>query len=123
MFQSQVEAKRLLVGKVISQAQADEVPLLSIERTMLSWSESDSGFVADPGLPKQLAAEISDEDYERKVVELLARSYRADLSSDGDAAGRWQEASKVLHEGDHYILVMLDAAVGNPLKRWWQFWR
>ena len=74
-------------------------------------------------MPEQLTSEISDEEYEKKVKGLLARSFRADVSGDPTAAARWKQASELLHKGDHYILVMLDEAVGSRLKRWWQFWR
>jgi hypothetical protein len=90
---------------------------------MLSWSESDPDCVLDPQLPAQLAAEISDEEYEKKVTGLLARRFSAEVAVEPAAEAQWKQAAQVLHQGDHYILVMLDAAVGNRLKRWWQFWR
>jgi hypothetical protein len=90
---------------------------------MLSWSESDPDFVVDPQLPGRLASEISDEAYEKKIGGLLARSFAADEAVNPAAAEQWRQASEVLHQGDHYILVMLDEAIGRRLKRWWQFWR
>jgi hypothetical protein len=44
---------------------------------------------------------------------LIARSFDADVSGDPTAAARWQQPSEVLHKGDHYILVMIDEAVGS----------
>ena len=123
MVHSQTEAKRFFVQKVVSQAQVDSVPLSDAERRMLSWSESDPDFVVDRQLPDQLASEISDEEYEKKVSGLLARSFGADVEADATAEARWKQASEVLHNGDHYILVMLDQAVNTRMKRWWQFWR
>jgi hypothetical protein len=29
----------------------------------------------------------------------------------------------VLKQGHHYILIMIDRAVGTKLKRWWEFWK
>jgi hypothetical protein len=29
----------------------------------------------------------------------------------------------VLKQGDHYILIMIDRAVGTKLKRWWESWK
>jgi hypothetical protein len=51
---------------------------------------------------------------------LLARRFAAEVDS---AEAQWKQAAEVLHQGDHYILIMLDEAVGSRLKRWWQFWR
>ena len=123
MVRSQSEAKRFFVDKVVARAGVERVSLSDAERQMLSWSESDPDFVVDPRLPDQLASEISDDEYERKVVGLLARSFAADVAVRPTAEGQWKQAAEVLHQGDHYILIMVDEAVGGRLKRWWQFWR
>jgi hypothetical protein len=123
MVHSQTEAKRLFVEKVVTQARLEGVSLSDAERTMLSWSESDPDFVVDPQLPARLAAEVSDQEYEKKVTGLLARRFAAEVDSDPAAKAQWKQAAEVLHQGDHYILIMLDAAVGGRLKRGWQFWR
>lgn len=34
----------------------------------------------------------------------------------------WKQARSVLGQGDHYLLVMIDRAVGRQLKPWWKFW-
>ena len=121
-MQSQTEAKRFFVDKVLRQAHAEGVRLSEAEHQMLSWSESDPDFVVDPQLPRQLASEMSDEAYEEKIGGLLVRSFATDEAANPAAAEQWKQASEVLHQGDHYILVMLDEAIGGRLKRWWQFW-
>jgi hypothetical protein len=123
MVHSQTEAKRLFVERVMMQARLEGVSLSDAERTMLSWSESDPDLVVDPQLPKTLAAEISDEAYERKISGLLVRRFAAEVDQDPGAEAQWKQAVEVLRQGDHYIIIMLDAAVGNRLKRWWEFWR
>jgi hypothetical protein len=123
MVHSQTEAKRLFVEKVVMQARLEGVSLSDAERTMLSWSESDPDFVIDPQLPERLAAEISDEEYEKKVTGLLVRRFAAEVGQDPGSDAKWKQAAEVLRQGDHYILIMLDAAVGSRLKSWWQFWR
>ena len=90
---------------------------------MLSWSESDPGFKPDPALVDQLAAEISDEEYEAKVAGLLQRSYRHDVASNSGARHTYQQAYAVLGEGDHYLLVMIKRGLGRQLRPWWAFWR
>jgi hypothetical protein len=79
MFRTQAEAKRFFVSKVVGQARVESMTLSDAEQRMLSWSESDPDFVADPRLPEQLAAKISDKDYETKIVGLLWRSFSADV--------------------------------------------
>ncbi len=76
MIQTQSDAKRIFVEKVLTEAQMEGVSLTEAERRMLSWSESDPDFKADPVLVEQLATEMSDEEYESKVARLLEAAYR-----------------------------------------------
>jgi len=119
----QTEAKRFFVDKVVAQARAEGMTLSGVELRMLSWSESDPDLVVDPELPARQAFEISDEEYEKKIAGLLSRCFKADVEKEPEAEAQYREAASVLRQGDHYILVMVDDAVGRQLKRWWQFWR
>jgi hypothetical protein len=123
MVRTQSEAKRFFVDKVVEQARAERTSLSDAERQMLSWSESDPEYDVDPTLPGRLESEMSDEEYETKVAGLLTRSFAADVAARPEAASAWKQAAEVLNEGDHYILMMVDEAIGRRLKRWWQFWR
>jgi hypothetical protein len=92
MARTQSEAKHFFVEKVVAQARAEQVALSNAERQMLSWSESDPDFVVDPNLPKQLASEMPDEDYEQKIAGLLARSFAADVRANREAKRQWRQA-------------------------------
>ena len=123
MVRTQTEAKRFFVDKVVAQARVEGVTLSNAEREMLSWSESDPEFVVDPELPERLADEVSDEDYERKIVGLLSRCFKTEVERTPEAEAQWKQAASILRQGDHYILVMLDQAVGRQSRPWWQFWK
>ena len=123
MVRTQTEAKRFFVDKVPAQAGYEGMALSDAEQKMLFWSESDPDWVVDLELPERLAAEISDEDYEKKIAGLLSRAYRAEIARSQEARDQWKQASDVLHQGDHYILIMLDQDLaGLQTKRWWKFW-
>lgn len=123
MVHTQAEAKQFFAGKAVERAQLEGSPLSNAEQRMLWWSESDPAFSADSALGEQLASEISDEQYEAKIAGLLKRSFAADVAAGIDARSIWQQARSVLNQGDHYILVMVDRAIGSELKKWWQFSR
>jgi hypothetical protein len=123
VFTSQGQAKRFFVDRIVTQAATEGRPLSDAERQMLSFSESDPEFVVDPGLVERLQAEITDEHYEAKVADLLQRAWKHDLASDPHARERYSEAFGVLNQGDHYVLVMIDRALGRELRPWWAFWR
>lgn len=122
MAESQSQAKRLFADRVIQQASSEGIPLSAAERQMLFWSESDDEFKAGSPLPTALAAELSDEEYEAKICGLLRRRFQADLSSGTRARERWRRALAVLQQGDHYITVMVDRAVGSKVKPRSQIW-
>jgi hypothetical protein len=122
MFHTQSEARRFFVDRIIQQAETEHVKLSEDEREMLLWSESAPDSVADPELVGRLEAEISDADYESKIAGLVQRSFAADVAVDHQTKQRWRQAWTVLNHGDHYILVMINAAVGKHVKPWWRFW-
>lgn len=117
------EAKAFFADKVAQQARSEGLRLSDAERRMLSWSESDPDFIAEPGLADQLALEMSDEEYEAKIAGLLERSFESNVAADPAARKAWRQMHAALSEGDYYILIMIDRAVGAKLRPWWQFWR
>ena len=122
MVETQSDARRFFIDKIVHQAAVDSVTLSDDERQMLRWSESAPDSVADSELAQRLAAAISDSDYESKIAGLLSRSFSREVTSDRQAKDAWRQAWSVLKRGDHYILIMIDQAVGRRLKPRWQFW-
>jgi hypothetical protein len=118
-FDTQTAAKQFLVARIIEQAERDGVTLTKAERHMLSWSESDPDFVPDPRFVEAQQAEILETEFETKVAGLIGRAYDRDLAESGEARSRYRAARSKLNEGDHYILVMVDRALGRKLRRWW----
>jgi hypothetical protein len=126
MFQTQGEAKRFFVQKVIEQAESEGAPLSNEERGMLSWSETDPELTLTAAernaLVAQLASEVSDDEYEASMAELVKRAFERDVTADSGAKARWQQAFSKLGEGDHYISVILAQALGRTLKKGWLSW-
>jgi hypothetical protein len=112
MFATEGEAKRFFIEKIVAQAVGEAAPLSPAQRWMLGFSESDPAFVIDPQLVADRESEISDEDYETKVADLLTRSYERDVVSGAAARSLYREAQARLAEGDHYISLMIDRALG-----------
>ena len=123
MFTSQGQAKRFFIEKIVAQAQNDGTPLSDSERQMLGFSESDPECVVNPDVVEKLQREISDEDYEAKVARLLERSWNRDVETDSTARDVYKHAFSVLSQGDHYLLLMIERAIGRHLRPWWAFWR
>jgi hypothetical protein len=122
MVDTQSDARRFFIDKIVHQAAVESVSLSDDERQMLRWSESAPDSVADSELAQRLAAAISDREYESKIAGLLSRSFSREVAADRHAKDAWQHAWSVLKRGDHYILIMIEHAVGRRLKPRWQFW-
>jgi hypothetical protein len=117
VIQRESEAKDFFVSAILSQAAREGVALSDDERWMLRFSESDPGFVVDPARMQQLEAEMSDQAYEAKVTGLIRRAYEHDRRQNSDADATYHEARGVLGRGDHYLLVMIDQALGAVPQR------
>lgn len=122
MVETPNEARRFFIDKIFHQARTENVALSDDERQMLMWSETAPDSVSDPELAERLAAVISDADFESKIAGLLSRSFSREVTSDSHARDAWRQAWSVLKRGDHYILIMIDQAIGNQLKARWQLW-
>ncbi|MGE5100282.1 MAG: hypothetical protein ACM3SX_09870 [Deltaproteobacteria bacterium] len=117
---AQTQARQFFEDKIVQQARAEGVVLSADERLMLKWSESAADSIADPELVERLAAQISDEDYEAKIAGLLSRCYATEIDADRGAKKAWAEAFATLNRGDHYVLVMINRALGRQLTPWWK---
>jgi hypothetical protein len=113
LFSSQRAAKAFFIERILAQAEAEGVQLSENERWMLRFSESDPDFAVDSARVGDLEAEVPEEDYERKIAGLVHRAYQADARASGSATAQYREAAAVLHQGDHYLLVMIDRALGS----------
>lgn len=125
MFPDQFAAKAFFVDRVTAQAETEGVTLSRAERNQLSWTEVEGGFEIDFELLDEFDAETDAATYEAKVAGLLSRAYEHDIASDPKAHQRYVAANEALEGRDHYIMIMIDAALGKvigPKKPWWQFW-
>lgn len=120
-FETQADAKRFIVEKVLEQARIEGVNLSEAERYNLSWSESDPDFKVDYELSQALEDEIGADKYEAKISGLIKRAFERDVASHFDVKSIYREAYAKMREGDHYILVIMKKAFGLKISKWWPF--
>jgi hypothetical protein len=114
------EARRFFIDRLIAEAERSGVALSVNERKTLDWSEVEPGCVSDPTVAEALSQEISDEAYEAKICRLLEAAYEHDVTADAGAKAAYRDAYSLLKQGDYYLLVMIEEALGRRLRRWWQ---
>lgn len=116
-FVSETPAKAFFMSKILQQAEQEGIILSKAQRYVLSWSEGDPSFVLDNELNKQFEKEITQPEFEKKIQTLIKQAYERDISKEKDMKETYREAYKVLKQGDHYILIMIDAAIGSKLRK------
>lgn len=110
------EAIDFLVQEIAFEAQAEGIPLSNLERRMLYFTETGDA-IEDPGaLNEEFAAQYRTAEYETKISRLVAHAYRRIKRESPAKLELWNGALRVLHEGDHYILVFCKRP--NPGKPW-----
>lgn len=100
------EAKDFLVQQAAQQAALDNVPFSDLERRMMYFTESGDCPEDPTELNHAFEAQYKMDEYEAKVSKLLHRAYRPISKEDAEAAREWNDAIRILREGDHYILVL-----------------
>jgi hypothetical protein len=116
-FATQTEAKRFFVERILEQASRDSIFLSGTEQYMLSWSESDPDFKVDVGRASTFEQETTDAKFESKIAQLIKHAYEREASM----KARYRAARAKLAEGDHYLLIMIDRALGLRVRMWWPF--
>ncbi len=104
-------AKDYLVGRIVAEAEVQRVPLSKVEREMLNFTE-------DGGLSKHMEKvneeferEYDDDKYKTKIGSLVRGLESHNTQEEQEM---WDDAVLKLCEGDHYLLVLIDA--GAPAK-------
>lgn len=108
-FKTIRDAKDFLAGKIVEEAGRERVLLTEVERKMLYFTET--GWTL-PDM-KEVSAEFDQSydqgEYERKIGGLAA-TLQARLEVEGEQAREtWDRAIEKLSQGDHYVLVLVDA--------------
>ena len=114
MFATQSEAKGFFVEKVVSRALSEGLPLSKQEQRLIRVSVADPDSLTDL---HDAAGEAAEREFESRVSGLLKRSYQADLQTSPDARNLYRDAYAKLAEGDHYLMVMIEQAIGRRLLR------
>ncbi len=109
-FQS---AKEYLVSQIVEEAQRESVPLSEIERKMLFSSENYWSLPDIMEVNAQFEKEYDSEEYEAKISELIRNAYDRAKKESQSETERWKEAIRILRKEDHYLLVMIDEALGK----------
>jgi hypothetical protein len=111
-MQTERESKAFFVAAILAQASREGLTLSENEQQMLRFSEADPEFVVDEVGGEELQSEPAARAYETKIAGLIRRAHDHDLTFDAGADTAYQGARDSLARGDHYLMVMIDEALG-----------
>jgi hypothetical protein len=115
IFTTQKTSKKYFIDRILDQARRSNIALSQAEQYMLGWSETEKGFVIDQRLVDQFNQETTNSKFEQKIINLLMSAYATDIEKDSALKNSYREAYSVLNKGDHYILIMIKAAISSRL--------
>jgi hypothetical protein len=110
VFKSVRAAKEYLAGRITEQAVREGSPLTEVERKMLYFSETGWTLPDMMKLSEEFDRGYDHDEYEEKIRALVSRLHAAE---DQLGAQAWDDAVVRLSEGDHYLLVLINA--GRPV--------
>ena len=105
-FSSQKQAKEYLVSRIVAEAEREGAPLSEIEGKMLYFSETDWTLPGILDINAEFERDYDDTAYEEKIAGVVRNLVE---ESTPEEQQTWHEAVLKLSEGDHYLLVLIDA--------------
>lgn len=115
VFKTIREAKDYLANSIGEEAQRAGIRLTEVERKMLYFSETGWTLPDMKKVSAEFDRKYDQNDYERKIRELVTKM-QVRLAAQGEQEQeRWSAALEKLSRGDHYLLVLTDAA--SPTQR------
>jgi hypothetical protein len=113
------EAKDFLVQQTAEQAAFENVPLSGLEERMMYFTEAGECQEDPIALNDAFEAEYDTRAYEKKISLLMAQAYRRIKRENPEKLRLWNDAFRVLSEGDHYILLFWrQNAFSKSLRMW-----
>ncbi len=108
-FKTVRDAKDFLAGKIVEEAQREGAPLTEVERKMLYFTETEWTLPDMEQVSAEFDRGYDQGEYEQKIGGLATR-----LQSRFEVQGKqgretWDRAIEKLSQGDHYMLVLVDA--------------
>lgn len=101
-----LEAKDFLVQQTAEQAALENVTLSDLEKRMMYFTETGKCPEDPIALNEEFEAQYNTAEYEKKISRLMHHAYKRVRDDRGANLQAWNDATRRLRRGDHYLLVM-----------------
>ena len=109
-FETDRDAKEYLIGRIVAAAKHEGVTLSKTERQMLYFSESGWTLPGMLAVNDQFERNYDENKYQLKIAGLVRKIQESNEANSRLEMETWDDAVLKLSEGDHYLLVLIDAA-------------
>ena len=118
--QTDREAKEYLARRIADEAKREGAPLTEVERKMLYFTESGWTLPDIMAVNEEFDRDYDQDEYEQKIGALVGKIQARDAAQSEQDQADWDDAVLKLSEGDHYLLVLIDAVpfAGVGSSRW-----
>jgi hypothetical protein len=99
-----------LASKIADEALREGAPLTEVERKMLYFSETGWTLPDMKTVSAEFDRDYGQDEYEQKIQGLVRRIENGADAQSEDEKESWYQAVLKLCDGDHYLLVLIDAA-------------
>lgn len=120
-------AKDFLISRIMTEADAEKIPISEVERKMLYFSEKFDTLPDIWDVSQEFDKSYKASSYEKKMAKLIRNGFKHDSKKAPELESQWKEAARLLGREDHYLSVMLSqaglgrSAFGIHLPDWvWQ---
>lgn len=100
-------AVEYLVGRIVAEAEREGISLTDVERKMLYLSETDWTLPGIMDVNAEFERDYDDASYEEKIAGVVRNLLERATPEEQQT---WDDAVLKLCDGDHYLLVLIDAA-------------
>ena len=101
------DAKDFLANAIAAEAKREGLPLSEIERKMLYFSETDWTLSDMAAVSAEFDHDYDEDAYEQKIAGLVQKLEERIHAENPAEEEKWNEASSLLSEGDHYLSVLI----------------
>ncbi len=112
-YESERAAKEYLAGKITAKAELEGAPLTEVERKMLYFSETGWTVPKIMEVNAEFERDYDSDEYERKIAGLVGKIEESNRTKGGGDEAAWDDAVVKLSEGDHYLLVLINAKLAG----------
>jgi len=109
-FKTMRAAKEYLATRIVEEAKNTGTPLSDIERKMLYFTESGWTLPDIYEANAEFDRDYDEIEYEKKIGELVGNIQARDAAQSQQEQAAWDDAVEKLSQGDHYLLILIDAA-------------